>query len=190
MKKSISFIAALVFTVGIMAQSYSVDAKKSTVSWEGKKIGKTHNGTVGLKEGSFVIENDKIVSGTFIVDMTVITDESHPDHKEPGKLINHLKSDDFFSVDKYPEARLTVTGGEVFRNGEAKVKGQLTIKGKTHPIEFTVKQKGLSFTSTMVFDRSLYDVRFGSDKFFDNLGDSAIDNEIPVSVTLIAQPQK
>jgi len=37
---------------------------------------------------------------------------------------------------------------------------------------------------TLTIDRSKYDVRFGSNSFFDNLGDKAISNDITFVVTL------
>ena len=37
----------------------------------------------------------------------------------------------------------------------------------------------------MVFDRSIYDVRYGSGKFFENLGDRLILDEVQVGATLI-----
>jgi polyisoprenoid-binding protein YceI len=190
MKKLGAITAFIMAAFGLEAQTYIVDAEKSTVEWTGKKIGKVHNGTVALKEGSFTLEDDRFTEGTFLIDLNVMTDEDHPDPNETGRLIGHLKSDDFFSVDKYPYAKLEIASSGKFEGGEALVKANLTIKGKTHPIEFKVKRLGATYTSSLSFDRSLYDVRFGSDRFFDNLGDSAIDNIIPIDVTLIAQRQK
>ena len=190
MKNFILVTAIIGISASLSAQEYVADTEKSTVKWTGKKIGKEHYGTVGLKDCKFKIEDDKIVSWTFVIDLNVMTDEDHPDPNETGRLIKHLKSDDFFSVDKYPHATLEIKGSEKFDKGQALVKGDLTIKGKTHPVEFTVKRLGATFTSSLSFDRSLYDVRFGSDRFFDNLGNNAIDNIIPIEVTIIAQRER
>ena len=190
MRKILLTGAVLIIAISVSAQSYTVNTENSTVSWIGKKISKQHNGTVGLKEASFKIEDNKFVSGVFIVDMDIMTDESHPDPNEPGRLIGHLKSDDFFGVEKYPEAKLEITGSDEFKDGKAKVNGKLTIKGKTHPISFVAERTGLSFKADMTFDRSLYDVRYGSGKFFEDLGDKAIFDEIEISVSVIAERER
>jgi polyisoprenoid-binding protein YceI len=181
----IAFISAV-----LSAQEYDVNTETSTVAWVGKKINKQHNGTVGLKEGYFSLVDGKFASGEFIIDMDVMTDESHPDPNQPGRLIGHLKSDDFFSVEKFPYAKLLIKESTQFEKGKAKVVADLTIKGKTHPIEFEVERLGAKFTSNMKFDRSLYDVRYGSGKFFEDLGDRAIDDMVQIDVTIIADRKK
>jgi polyisoprenoid-binding protein YceI len=190
MKKIGLFSLILVLGTSLMAQNYKVNGEKSTVKWVGKKIGKQHNGTVGLKEGSFKIEDNRFVSGTFIIDLNVMTDESSSDPLKPSRLVGHLKSDDFFNVEKYPEAKLEIIGSEPFEKGESKVKGNLTIRGITHPLEFKVLQKGAIFSSSLVFDRSIYDVKYGSGKIFQDLGDKAIQDEIAIDVSLVAERQR
>lgn len=189
MKKIFFISTILLIGSTVIGQSYKVVTDKSTVQWEGKRINKKHTGSIGLKQGSFEIVDSKFVSGKFVIDMDVMTDESHPDPNEPGRLIGHLKSDDFFDVEKYPEAILLISDSEKFDKGKAKVNGKLTIKGRTHPITFIVVQKGAIFTSSLVFDRSLYDVRYQSGKFFDNLGDKTIMDEIEIDVSLLAEKQ-
>ena len=189
MRKLILLSAFLSMGSILFAQTFKVNTNTSKVEWLGKKIGKEHYGTVGLKEGKFEIKDNKFISGTFIIDMDVMTDESHPDPNSPGRLINHLKSDDFFDVEKFPEAKLQISESEAFEKGEAKVTAKLTIKGITHPIEFVVLRKGANFSSSMVFDRSKYDVKFGSNKF-QELGDKAIKDEVWITVNLIAERQR
>lgn len=191
MKKiSLLFVFALAGTL-VMAQKFEVNADNSTVNWKAQKVTKKgHYGTVGLKEGSFELVDNKFASGKFVIDMKLITDEDHPDPNNTGRLISHLKSDDFFSVDKYPEAILVIKGSEGFKGGKAKVNGDLTIKGITKPLEFVVERVGSKFSSSLIFDRSVYDVRFGSGKFFENLGDNRIEDEVQIDVSLIAERQR
>ncbi len=189
MRKLVILSAFLALGTFLSAQTYKVNTEKSSVKWVGKKIGKQHDGTVGLKEGHFEIKDDKFVSGSFIIDMDVMTDESSDDPKKPSNLVKHLKNDDFFSVDKYPVAKLEITGSDKFVDGKSKVSGLLTIKDKTHPISFVVTRKGATFTSSMEFDRTLYDIKYGSGKFFQDIGDKAIKDEIGIDVTLIAERQ-
>ena len=64
------------------------------------------------------------------------------------------------------------------------VAGQMTIKGKTNPIAFDLNLKGNSATTTLVIDRSKYDIRYGSGSFFDNLGDKTIYDDFTLNITL------
>jgi polyisoprenoid-binding protein YceI len=65
------------------------------------------------------------------------------------------------------------------------VTGDLTIKGKTNPVTFDISIYGNKATATMKVDRSLYDVKYGSGSFFDNLGDKTIYDEFDLVVDLV-----
>ena len=188
MIRKVVLLLAAVLVMGSQgfSQDYKVIADKSIVRWSGKKVGKNHVGKVSLKEGSFTIKGDKFTAGQFVIDMTSIVDEDLTDPSWNAKLIGHLKSEDFFGVEKYPTATLTMTESTRFEKDETTVKADLTIKGATHPVTFKVKRIGDVFQSTVTFDRSQYNVRYGSGKFFENLGDNAIDDLIPLDVTLVA----
>ena len=45
-------------------------------------------------------------------------------------------------------------------------------------------------TAKLVFDRSKYDVRYGSGSFFENLGNRLILDDIELEVTLAMMPYK
>jgi polyisoprenoid-binding protein YceI len=55
---------------------------------------------------------------------------------------NHLRSADFFQVDKYPEIRFVSTGVERTDVDEYLVKGLLTIRNQTRPVTFQVDVEG------------------------------------------------
>lgn len=188
MKRKVILLLAAILVLGAQgfAQDYKVLAEKSILRWSGKKIGKNHLGKVTLKEGSFTLKNGKFTSGEFVIDMTTIIDEDLTDPAWNAKLIGHLKSDDFFGVEKFPTARLTIRESSAFVKDEANVTADLTIKAATHPVNFKVKRIGGVYQATVTFDRSQYDVRYGSGKFFDNLGDNVIEDKIPIDVTLVA----
>jgi polyisoprenoid-binding protein YceI len=165
------------------------DPSATKISWYGDKIiGSAHTGTIGLMDGWLSTDGNVITGGEFRVDMKSIVNTDIKDEKMRERLIGHLKSDDFFGVERYPVAKLVVTGSSEFSDGKATVRGNLTVKEATHPVEFTAlwsKSGEVStYTATIVFDRSKYDVRFGSGKFFSNLGDNAINDEIKLEVQL------
>ena len=54
----------------------------------------------------------------------------------------HLRSPDFFDVERYPEIRYESTGIEHVEGGTYRVTGDLTIKDVTRPIEMTATVEG------------------------------------------------
>lgn len=188
MKQKVTLLLAAVLILGAngFAQDYTVLAEKSVLRWSGKKPAKSHEGVIKLKEGNFSIQGDKFISGVFVIDMNSMVEGDGTDPNKGARLMGHLKSDDFFSSEKFPTATLKIKESSKFNKDEAEVTADLTIKGATHPVTFKVKRIGDVFQALVAFDRSRYDVRFGSGKFFENLGDNAIDDMIPLNVTLVA----
>jgi polyisoprenoid-binding protein YceI len=123
------------------------------------------------------------------MDMQSIKNVDLTDQEYNAKLINHLKSDDFFSVTKYPTSLLEITKVEG-TGANLTVTGNLSIKGKTNPVSFpvTVSKSGKEnvYKGTITVDRSKYDVRYGSKSFFNDLGDKAINDEFILDFNLVA----
>ena len=101
------------------------------------------------------------------------------------KLVGHLKSDDFFGVEKFPVSNFKVTKATTFTKGKAMLTGVLTIKGKSEPISFEVIKTGDVYSTQLKVDRSKYDVRYGSKSFFDNLGDNFINDIFILDIQLV-----
>lgn len=160
-----------------------INTEKSTLKWIGEKITTSqHSGSLNFKSGEMTIKDGLVVSGNFIVDMTSISVE---DISGSGKkrLEGHLKSDDFFSVDKHDKALLSIKGSKKTDKGFL-VDANLTIKDLTHPIQFNMVSIEGGYNADLVFDRSKYNVRFRSGSFFENLGDKLIIDDIVLSSEL------
>ena len=160
-----------------------INTEKSTLKWIGEKITTSqHSGSLDFKSGEMTIKDGLVVSGNFIVDMTSISVE---DISGSGKkrLEGHLKSDDFFSVDKHDKALLSIKGSKKTDKGFL-VDANLTIKDLTHPIQFNMVSIEGGYNADLVFDRSKYNVRFRSGSFFENLGDKLIIDDIVLSTEL------
>ncbi|WP_034057899.1 YceI family protein [Lacinutrix jangbogonensis] len=186
--KTTSYLFALVLTLssfGLFAQTQKVNTEKSTINWLGKKIGGQHEGLIKLKNGVLEEKNGKIVSGSFVIDMTSLTNTDLQDEGYNKKLVGHLKSDDFFGVEKFPTATLNITKATKFSNGKASVTGNLTIKGKTESITFDFVKNINHYTAKIEIDRSKFNVRYGSASFFDSLGDKAINDIFTLDVKLV-----
>ena len=177
----------LLLVVFISYESFSnertVNVDKSFVKWTGKEITtKIHFGKLNISSGSITVD-DNGVSGEVNVNMESLVVEDL--QGEWGKkLEGHLKSDDFFSVDKFKESSIKTTSSTKKSDNSYEVQGVLTIKGISHPITFDVDINGDVINANLTFDRSLYDVRFRSGSFFENLGDKLIVDDIDLEVTL------
>lgn len=182
-----TFTAILLTSVISFAQTNKVklDENSGTVKWEGSKIGGSHHGEIDIKSGTLTFEDGILTSAHVVIDMTSIVNHDLDDPEYNQKLVNHLKSDDFFGVKTYPEAEFK--SNKIINQGSGKylVKGDMTIKGQTHPVEYItmLDKNGSKFTaeSTFEIDRSKYDVRYGSKSFFDNLGDKVIYDDFEIS---------
>jgi polyisoprenoid-binding protein YceI len=185
------FILVALSTLQAQPKLLKVNTDNSSVHWLGKKILGQHEGLVKLSRGSVVMNNGVLGGGEFDIDMTSIVCTDISDADMNAKLIGHLKSDDFFSVEKNPTANIKITKVLKLNTTSVykyEVTADLTIKGITQSIEFpvAVANKGKYYTAstTIIIDRSKWDVRYGSSSFFDNLGDKAIKNEIEFAVML------
>lgn len=160
-----------------------VDVESSEVTWTGEKVTGSHHGTIQLESGYLMMEDEKIVGGEFVMDMSTIT-VTDLSGENKGKLEGHLKSDDFFGVENHPTAKLVITSAASKGNGVYGIVGDLTIKNETHPITFDLKMNEESASTQLTIDRSKYNVRYGSGSFFDNLGDKTIYDNFELDVNL------
>ena len=169
----------------IYAQDKSLNLETSNIRWYGEEItGKQHYGDLKFSSGNIQIKNEVVTNGSFIVNMNSLTVE---DLSGGGKkrLEGHLRSTAFFGVSDHPQASLSISSMVEIEGNSQILDGQLTIKGVTHPINFSLTLTPENNASAiLVFDRSKYDVRFRSGSFFDELGDKLILDEIKLEVAL------
>jgi len=178
---------ALLVAGTLSAQSFKANVEKSELKWTGKKVTGQHNGHIKLADGVLSFKDNRIVSGTFNIDMKSITNDDLQDAGYNQKLIGHLKTDDFFGVEKFPVATLVISGSTTLVNNQADVNGNLTIKGITNPITFMVVKNGDTYSANIAVNRAKFDVRYGSGSFFDNLGDKVIDDIFTLDVVLVVE---
>lgn len=188
-KIGMGIVLATIFLTATAQEKYVANIQKSTLNWLGEKVTGEHHGTINLKSGNLVVKDNKIISGEFVIDMASIICLDLTDPEWNQKLVGHLKSDDFFGVTKYPEAKLVIKESTVFEKGSAIVKADLIIKGIKNPIEFKaskdIKGNDVNYFANIIVDRSKYDVRYGSGSFFDNLGDKTIYDEFKLKIALV-----
>jgi polyisoprenoid-binding protein YceI len=115
---------------------YVIDSEKSVLNWQGRKplLNNYYDkGTVKVSAGSATLTDGLITAGEFTIDMNTITALSTGKNAGMDFLTKHLKSPDFFDVEKYPTAQLKLTSVEKAEGENTfKVKGDLTVKDKTN----------------------------------------------------------
>lgn len=122
---------------------YKVDTMNSRVEWKGYKVLKTdqttHFGTIRFESGDVTIKEGKLQSGKFVADINTLENIDLKDKQEmKTKLESHLKSGDFFEVEKFPTASYEITKVTEANGGDYNtlLDGNLTIKGITKPVQF------------------------------------------------------
>ena len=170
---------------------YITKAEDASIIWKGGKItGGSHTGTLALKDNSLAFYGRDLAGGSFTIDMESIT-TTDLSGGSADKLIGHLKSDDFFGVSTYPTSTFTITKVEKgMEPGDYDVTGDLTIKSTTIPISFKVqmeweRNRAMAMANITV-NRADFDVRYGSGRFFDNLGDKAIKDDFTLDVRIVS----
>jgi polyisoprenoid-binding protein YceI len=199
MKKfSLVLMGALFLSAGVMAKSaddgkavYTIDPQKSKIIWTGKKVTGEHTGTVSIENGEVHVDGENLQLANVKMDMNSITCTDLTAEEWNKKLVGHLKSDDFFSVENHPHSVFEATG---FKTGAGEnqyiVTGKLTIKGITHEISFPatveVNNGEVSANGTAKIDRTKYDIKYRSGAFFKDLGDNLIYDDFEIEFDLVA----
>lgn len=167
--------------------TYAVDAQASNVMWESGTSGVqvySHAGNISVLEGSVMAEGDKIIGGSFAIDMTSIvpTDENFSEEHPAADLVGHLSTDDFFATADHPTANFEITSVE----GTA-LTGNLTVRGTTNvevvnleSIE-VAEDGSLKAKGTLVFDRQKYGVAWAH-----YLKDVLLKDDISLQIDLVA----
>lgn len=153
--------------------AYQVDTLNSRIEWKGYKIVKSDNtshfGTVKFESGDVTIKDGKLESGKFVANMSSLTSVDLKDDAEQlNKLNGHLKSGDFFEVEKFPTASYEITKVSENTSGgdyNTILEGNLTIKGITKPVQFNanvaVKEGEVSIaTEPQDINREDFGVKF------------------------------
>ncbi len=172
-----------------------LNTSTSEIGWTGRKvlINDAHNGNMKLKSGEVMLTNNQITGGQFEIDMTSINNLDMEGKPKKADLEGHLKSPDFFDVQKFPTAQFkisTVKPVTGVAGATHEITGDLTLKGVTKPVTFpaqiTMKDGMAEAVATLKIDRTVWGVKYASDKFFKNLGDKVIANEIDLNLKLVA----
>lgn len=178
------------------ARVFALDSASSKVEWLAKKVTGQHNGTLAIKSGELKTEAGKITSGRFLLNMPSIKVLDLTDAETNTKLTGHLNSEDFFSTSKFPEGIFELVSSEPIANAAAgapnyTIKGNLTLKGISKAISFpaiiAMNGETLNAQASFDIDRTEWDIRYGSGKFFKDIGDAAINDNFNIKLNIVAK---
>lgn len=180
--KQLFMLICLALTIGCNghAQQYTLDTHESTVQWTGKAAFQTYSlsGTLSTASGKLTMQENQPLDGTVVMDMTSLASDSK-------QLKTHLRSKDFFEVDRFGEATFVLSRFDSTINV---VYGELTIKEKSLPYSFPIhlerKSNQVVIRGTLVIDRTDFDITFNSPSYFEKLKEQAIADDFELEVDL------
>lgn len=182
----------------------AIDASTSNIEWVGTKVSGYHSGEIKIKSGELLVDDGNLVGGNFTIDMPSMT-VTGPDgvsEEMNQKLLGHLKSGDFFEVEKHPEATFTITSvapftGSVNEQEDARqasiseykvanpthtISGNLNIKGINKNISFPAKldvtENKISALAKFNIDRTEWNI------IYPGQPDDLIRNEIHLGISI------
>lgn len=180
------------------SEKFMIDPNSSEIKWKGSKPTGAHVGTIQIENGHLFADSEEITGGNVLIDMTsiTVTDEGMSEDKRTS-LENHLKGTvdgketHFFDVKKYPTAAFEITGFTE-ENSQTILQGNLTIKEDTKNINIPVKtsiadDEILLESETFTIDRTDWKVNYKSNSVFENLGDSFINDDIELTISVRAK---
>lgn len=167
--------------------AYNYSKAKSTLYWEGNKPGGKHHGTIEVIGGSAITDGNRISGGSFEIDMSSIRNDDVKNEGMRNRLLGHLKSEDFFFVEKYPMATFEITRVEASGGSTHLITGDLTIRGNTNEISFPAEIKMddemiHAQSGEIVLDRTRWDVNHMSKSIFAEMKDNFINDEMIVKL--------
>jgi len=177
--------------------TYRIDTESSRLEWIGRNLNNRHYGSIAIQSGELVIDEGRPTAGSIVLDMRTISNLDLHDPVWHDMLLRHLRSDDFFGVERFPTAAFSLTGWAA-REGESPeapnglATGDLTIKDITRPIIFpaiVAPQQDGSIKAHAVFDidRTLWNVSYGSCKLFERLGMHLVHDMISLELFVVGR---
>lgn len=163
----------------------AVNTGTSTITWMGNKVTGKHTGSINLQSGELILNDGKLAGGTFFIDMASINNHDLSDPEYKGKLENHLKSDDFFAVEKHPVSKFEITEVKDLDNNKVSVSGNLTLRDVTKNI--TYEAEVLENTDAKFVAKADFNInRKDWGVAYEGMKDDLISNEINFKINLVA----
>ena len=172
-------------TVRAETETYMIDKVHSMANFKIRHLFSKVSGTFSEVTGTVWVDRDNLKESR--VDATI---NVHSIDTNNVKRDTHLRSEDFFHVEKYPIIRFVSTAVEVTGENEGVMSGELTMHGVTRSVKlpFTVLGFGPDpwggyrggFEATTVLKRTDYGIDYG----FRGKGGSAVGDEVEINLLI------
>ncbi len=139
--------------------TYTIDTSKSTFRWVGAKVTNQHEGGFSVYDGTITVDGKDVSHVRINVETSSIWTDSE-------KLIGHLKSPDFFNVEKFPTAVFEASSFEPTDSAGAThmVTGNLTMLDSTKSISFpatiSVDESGVRAQANFIINRQNWGITY------------------------------
>ena len=183
--------------ISLRGGTYTIDLEKSRLEWIGRNLNSRHYGRIAIAGGELGVRNGLPAGGHVVLNMSSITDLDLQDDSLRKLLTRHLKSDDFFAVDRFPAAAFELAGWKPLADAtpgapNGIVTGSLTIKDIQRPVSFPAfvgPQEDGSVRAHISFDidRTFWNVLYGSGRLFERLGMHLVHDLISLELFIAAK---
>ena len=184
------FIIFFMFSFYIFSQENTelkkVNIDKSRLFWIGEKTGGSHEGYIQMSSGEITISESnnergwEIIEGNFIIDMESI-DCIDLQGGSKSSIEKHLKNEDFFDTQKYPESKF-----EIISDDGSSIEGLMTIKDVSKKIKFDykgyLKNGKITIVGDIIIDRTDFNINYKSSSIFPELADNFIYDEFTITL--------
>ena len=174
---------------------HDIDLKESFLEWSGRNLLNKHHGRIGFSIGSVTIAQGELTGGEFVIDLKRIGCSNLQGTDLHDVLIRHLKSDDFFDVERFPEARFVIRQAKRIEGTTAghpnlEITGELSVKDVSAPITFLatagVTSNGKAAAqAVLAFDRTQWNMIYGSARYFNRLGMHLVNDLIDLDIRIV-----
>lgn len=122
----------------LAAEQYEIDPAHSFMEFRIQHLGFSWlHGSFNAFSGNFTVDRENPSNAG--AEIVVATESVDTNHAERDK---HLRSEDFLFVEEYPEARFVATSVERTGENSGVLKGELTLRGHTNPVEIAFEEVG------------------------------------------------
>lgn len=176
-------------------QTYQLDVKKSKILWDNRKTMGGHHGYILFSSGMLnFLPGGESGSGVFSINMNSMAATDDPKAGGNESTNRKLREDNYFAIDKYPVATMTVK--QIAPTGKPliyRVTGDLTIKSSTNPVDFTAtlitKGNTIEATATTTIDRLKWHIDMQSPnqpwQLFGAIQNKLISDQILIKLNLV-----
>ncbi len=182
------YLMCLLLATAAMAKKYDINVSDSKIGFEifKFKINGPVNGEFKEYEGSFDYdEQTKILKEVKAKIKAISVDTQEP------KRDKHLRSADFFDVDKYKTIKFESTQEVILdEKGEGKLKGKFTLHGITKEVELNIKlkdKKQIMFEAKTKIDRSDYGIKWNKTFKLEDLAKKVLGDEVKIELKIAAK---